>query len=159
MTHNLYYPLGWFYHFLHQTFFSASEMARWPQTLGREIIFTNEMRQKCFIFWKDGNFHVQQFLAKGSFVFPMALRVTGPCLFGDCLLRTDSRANLPRKYVWASGRWGAMAGGDKYRVSRIRELITIMKYYCHVSFWWSRHDGRWSDKHQNVCNANIGVTS
>ncbi len=102
---------------------------------------------------------IQQFLAKGSFVFPMALRVTGPCLFGDCLLRTDSRANLPRKYVWASGRWGAMAGGDKYRVSRIRELITIMKYYCHVSFWWSRHDGRWSDKHQNVCNANIGVTS
>ena len=105
-------------------------------------------------FWKGW-----QLLQKGSFVFPMALRVTGPCLFGDCLLRTDSRANLPRKYVWASGRWGAMAGGDKYRVSRIRELITIMKYYCHVSFWWSRHDGRWSDKHQNVCNANIGVTS
>lgn len=26
-----------------------------------------------------------------------------------------------------------MAGGDKYRVSRITELITIMKYYCHVS--------------------------
>ena len=60
--------------------------------------------------------------------------VTGPCLFGDCLLRTDSRANLPRKYVL--GQWlmrSDEAGGDKYRVSRIMELITIMKYYCHVS--------------------------
>ena len=48
MTHNLFYPLGWFYHFLSQTFFSASEIARWPQTLRREINFTNETRKNGF---------------------------------------------------------------------------------------------------------------
>ena len=48
MTHNLFYPLGWFYHFLSRTFFSASEIARWPQTLRREINFTNETRKNGF---------------------------------------------------------------------------------------------------------------
>lgn len=138
----------------------------------RNYLYKWDKRQKWPSFWqllyKSVHFgwHIRKFsqIVSLSFVFPMALMVTGPCLFGDCLLRTESRANLPLAEIcFGPGaddeeRWGA--GGDKYRVSRIMELITIMKYYCHVSRW-SHHAGRWSDKHhQNPeCLINIWVTS
>ena len=62
-------------------------------------------------------------------------------------LSTQSRVQskfIPGNKFRASYWWGKLsrddASDDKYRVSRIIELIAIMKYYCHVWRYWSHHD-------------------
>ena len=62
-------------------------------------------------------------------------------------LSTQSRVQskfIPGNKFRASYWWGKLsrddASDDKYRVSRIIELIAIMKYYCHVWRYWSYQD-------------------
>ena len=84
---------------------------------------------------------------------PPALMVTGPCLPGDCLLRTDSRANFHPEICS-----GGSDGGDKYRVSRIRGInhdyeILLSRITCQLD---RISAGHCPDKHQNVSNSTIG---
>ena len=154
MTHNLFYPLGWFYHFLSRTFFSASEIARWPQTLRREINFTNETRKKCFFFLKGPypssfTFHSVNLDTKKHSPFLFSRWVWEWLALFARRLSTQSRVQskfIPGNKFRASYWWGKLsrddARDDKYRVSRIIELIAIMKYYCHVWRYWSHHDSQ-----------------
>ena len=71
---------------------------------------------------------VTQYTEKCEACLPPALMVTGPCLPGDCLLRTDSRANFHPEICS-----GAAMAVTNIECHESGGLITIMKYYCHVS--------------------------
>ena len=143
MTHHLFYPLGWFYHFLSQTFFPASEIARWPQTLRRVIISTNETRKNAFFL--KGLHHLSLFIKSKNLSPALFSRwVWGWLALFARRLSTQSRVRSKVSPEISFGpvadeerwrQWWQISGVTNHRINRDYEVLLSRVTLLIASRW------------------------